>query len=140
MKNNAKPTESELEILQVLWELGASTVRTVNDELCKRKEAEVGYTTTLKQMQIMHEKGLVSRNDEAKTHIFSAAIAESETKKQLLDRFVDHVFRGSATSLVMQALGGKKSNADEISEIRRFLDEMENKQKGNDNANEKGGK
>jgi BlaI family transcriptional regulator, penicillinase repressor len=142
MKNNSKPTESELEILQVLWELGASTVRTVNDELCKRKGTEVGYTTTLKQIQIMYEKGFVSRNDDAKTHIFKAAIAETETKKQLLDRFVDNVFRGSAMNLVMQALGGKKSNADEISEIRRFLDEMENKEnknKSNNTANEKGG-
>jgi BlaI family penicillinase repressor len=142
MKNNSKPTESELEILQVLWELGASTVRTVNDELCKRKGTEVGYTTTLKQIQIMYEKGFVSRNDDAKTHIFKAAVAETETKKQLLDRFVDNVFRGSAMNLVMQALGGKKSNADEISEIRRFLDEMENKEsknKNNNTANEKGG-
>jgi BlaI family penicillinase repressor len=142
MKNNLKPTESELEILQVLWELGASTVRTVNDELCKRKGTEVGYTTTLKQIQIMYEKGFVSRNDDAKTHIFKAAVAETETKKQLLDRFVDNVFRGSAMNLVMQALGGKKSNADEISEIRRFLDEMENKEsknKNNNTPNEKGG-
>lgn len=147
MKNNSKPTESELEILQVLWELGASTVRTVNDELCKRKGTEVGYTTTLKQIQIMYEKGFVSRNDDAKTHIFKAAVAETETKKQLLDRFVDNVFRGSAMNLVMQALGGKKSNADEISEIRRFLDEMENnetknkesKNQNNNTSNEKGG-
>jgi BlaI family transcriptional regulator, penicillinase repressor len=143
MKNNLKPTESELEILQVLWELGASTVRVVNDELSRRKNAEVGYTTTLKQMQIMHEKGLVSRKDDAKTHIYSAAVAETETKKQLLDKFVDNVFRGSAMTLVMQALGGKKSNTDEISEIRRFLDEMENKQNKDNkdqNPNEKGGK
>lgn len=125
MKNNSKPTESELEILQVLWELGASTVRTVNEDLCKRKGTEIGYTTTLKFMQMMHEKGFISRNNDAKTHIYAAAIAESDTKKQLLDRFVDNVFRGSAMNLVMQALGGKKSNAEEITEIRRFLDEME---------------
>jgi BlaI family penicillinase repressor len=138
MKNNSKPTESELEILQVLWELGASTVRTVNEDLCKRKGTEIGYTTTLKFMQMMHEKGFISRNNDAKTHIYAAAIAESDTKKQLLDRFVDNVFRGSAMNLVMQALGGKKSNAEEITEIRRFLDEMEaeNDKNSNNIANE----
>jgi BlaI family penicillinase repressor len=135
MKNNLKPTESELEILQVLWELGASTVRTVNEELSKRKGTEIGYTTTLKFMQMMHEKGFISRNDESKTHIYSAILAESATKKQLLDRFVDNVFRGSAMNLVMQALGGKKSNAEEISEIRRFLDEMEANNTKNDTNN-----
>jgi BlaI family penicillinase repressor len=133
MKNNSKPTESELEILQVLWELGASTVRTVNEELCKRKGTEIGYTTTLKFMQMMHEKGFLGRNDEAKTHIYTAILAENTTKKQLLDRFVDNVFKGSAMNLVMQVLGGKKSNADEITEIRRFLDEMEANNAKNDN-------
>jgi predicted transcriptional regulator len=135
MKNNLKPTEAELEILQVLWGLGACTVRTVNDELSKRKGVEIGYTTTLKIMQLMYEKGLVKRNDEGKTHIYEAAVSESATKTQLVDKFVDAVFGGSALKMVMQALGGKQSNTQEISEIRRFLEEMENKQDEQDHSN-----
>lgn len=125
MKNQVKPTDSELEVLQVLWELGSGTVRAVNDELNKRKANEVGYTTTLKIMQIMHEKGLLRRNDDSRTHIYEAAVSEDETRQQLLDRFVDNVFKGSAMKLVMQALGGKTSSRNELSEIRKFLDSIE---------------
>lgn len=122
-----KPTESELEILQLLWQKGSCTVREINEELSKKKETEIGYTTTLKTMQIMHEKGLISRDDAAKTHIFSAVATESDTQKQLLDRFMDSVFRGSAMKMVMQALGNQHTTAEEIAEIKKLIDEMENK-------------
>lgn len=122
-----KPTESELEILQVLWQKGNCTVREVNEELSKKKNAEIGYTTTLKIMQIMHEKGLISRNDAAKTHIFTAVATEGDTQKQLLDRFMDSVFRGSASDLILQALGHQQATPEELAEIKKLINEIENK-------------
>ncbi len=122
-----KPTESELEILQVLWQKEKCTVREVNEELSKKKQAEIGYTTTLKTMQIMHEKGLISRDDAAKTHIFMAVVTENDTQKQLLDRFMDSVFRGSASELILQALGNQKTTTEELAEIKKLIDEIENK-------------
>lgn len=122
-----KPTESELEILQILWQRGNCTVREVNEELNKSRGGEVGYTTTLKTMQIMHEKGLIGRDDSAKTHIFTAIAIEKDTQKQLLDRFMDSVFKGSAMKMVMQALGNEKTTPEEIAEIKKLIDEMENK-------------
>ena len=117
-----KPTESELEILQVLWEHGPSTVRFVNDELSKARET--GYTTTLKLMQIMHEKGMVARDETGRSHVYQAAIGETATQKQLLDRFLDTAFRGSALKLVMQALGNKKTSEQDLNEIRNLLDNL----------------
>ena len=122
-----KPTESELEILQVLWEHGPTTVRFVNDELSKTKET--GYTTTLKLMQIMHEKGMVNRDEAGRSHIYSAAITESATQKQLLDRFLDTAFRGSALKLVMQALGNQKTSRQDLTEIRNLLDKLNGTEK-----------
>ncbi len=122
-KITSKPTEAELEILQVLWKNGPSTVRTINDKLNEKKE--VGYTTTLKIMQIMTEKNLVKRNEENKSHIYKAAYKENETQKVLLDRFLETAFGGSASKLVMQALGNRHATKEEIEEIRRFLDEIE---------------
>ncbi len=126
MKNNQlpKPTESELEILQLLWEFGPSTVRFVNDKLNSLKET--GYTTTLKIMQIMFDKGLVDRERSGKTHIYQALAKEEDTQIELLDRFVDKVFKGSATKLMLQALGRKKSSPEELEQIRKLLDDMEN--------------
>ena len=120
-----KPTESELEILQVLWERGPSTVRQVNEQLSQAKE--VGYTTTLKLMQIMHEKVLLSRTEEGRYHVYQALVSEEETQRHLLDRFVDTAFRGSAMKLVMQALGNQKATANELDELRRLLDDMDPK-------------
>jgi BlaI family transcriptional regulator, penicillinase repressor len=117
-----KPTESELEILQVLWERGPSTVRQVHEQLSLVKE--VGYTTTLKIMQIMHEKGFVSRTEEGRYHIYQALVSEEETQRHLLDRFVDTAFRGSAMRLVMQALGGSKASKEELAELQRMLDNL----------------
>jgi predicted transcriptional regulator len=117
------PTDSELEILQVLWQHGPSTVRLVNEELNKKKEA--GYTTTLKLMQIMLEKGIVTRNEETRTHVYEAAISEDAAQKKLLDRFMDATFRGSAMKLVVQALGSGKTSKDELDEIKKLINQME---------------
>lgn len=119
-----KPTDSELEILAFLWYEGPSTVRQVHDFLAKTKDA--GYTTTLKLMQIMQEKGLLSRTEEGRSHIYTAQVSEEETQQSLLGRFVDTAFRGSAAQLVMQALGNHKTSAEELDEIRNLLDNLEN--------------
>lgn len=118
-----KPTESELEILQVLWQHGPSTVRFVNDELSKKRD--VGYTTTLKLLQLMLEKVLVLREDSTKTHIYRAAVREEETQGLLLDRFVESAFGGSAMKLVMQALGNRTTSQEELQQIRRLLNDIE---------------
>ncbi len=120
---NIKPTESELEILQILWALGKATVRQVNDELSKNKE--VGYTTTLKLMQIMFEKQLVSRTDEGRYHVYVAAVGEEPTQHMLLDKFIGTTFRGSATRMVMQALGNQQVSKEELEEIKKLIDSIE---------------
>jgi BlaI family transcriptional regulator, penicillinase repressor len=119
-----KPTESELEILQVLWHKGLASVREVHEELSKSKEA--GYTTTLKLMQIMNEKGLVKRDDSVKTHIYQPAVSREKTQKHLLSKMINTLFGGSATELVIQALGNHKTTADELAEIQKVLSEMKN--------------
>ena len=124
LESTAKPTESELEILQILWQKGACTVRDVHEILTRSKEA--GYTTTLKLMQIMHEKGLVERDTTSKTHIYSALASEQKTQQHLVSRLIDNAFNGSAARMVMQALGNHKSSKDEIKAIKRYLDELEN--------------
>ncbi|MES2455380.1 MAG: BlaI/MecI/CopY family transcriptional regulator [Bacteroidota bacterium] len=122
---NLKPTESELEILQILWEKGKCTVRDVHEILEKNKDA--GYTTTLKLMQIMHEKGLVARDTSAKTHIYSSLVNQERTQQQLVNKMIDNVFNGSAARLVMQALGNHTASRDEIDSIKKYLDELSNK-------------
>ncbi|MCB0566052.1 MAG: BlaI/MecI/CopY family transcriptional regulator [Phaeodactylibacter sp.] len=121
--NIPKPTESELEILHVLWEHGPSSVRFVNDKL--NEEREIGYTTTLKLMQIMADKGLALRNTESRTHIYKAAVSEADTQKRLLQKFVDTAFRGSAVKLVMQALGNHQASPKELDEIKALIEKME---------------
>jgi predicted transcriptional regulator len=118
-----RPTESELEILQLLWEHGPSTVRFVNDQL--NEDREVGYTTTLKLMQIMAEKGLADRDTSQRTHIYSPAVTEAETQQNLLTQFVDRTFKGSAMKLVMQALGNHNASEAELDEIKALIEEME---------------
>lgn len=115
-----KPTESELEILQVLWDRDAATVRDVHEELLKTKEA--GYTTTLKLMQIMFEKNLVTRDSSSKTHIYKAAVSRENTQNLFLNKMIDSLFAGSPAQLVMQALGNHKASKEELDEIRNFLD------------------
>lgn len=117
-----KPTESELEILQVLWERGLASVREVHEELSKTKDA--GYTTTLKLMQIMHEKGLVKRDDSVKTHIYQPAVSREKTQKHLLGKMINTLFGGSTTQLVMQALGNHKASPEELEEIQKMIDNL----------------
>lgn len=126
MNKHIKPTESELEILGILWEKGPCTVRDVHEILEQSKEA--GYTTTLKLMQIMHEKGLLTRDASAKTHIYKAEVSRENTQQQLLNKMIDTVYNGSATQLVMQALGHHRSSPAELEQIRQYLNEMEKKQ------------
>jgi predicted transcriptional regulator len=126
-----KPTDSELEILQVLWQHGPSTVRFVNDQLSQKRE--VGYTTTLKILQLMLDKVLVLRDDDTKTHVYRAAVREEETQGLLLDRFVDAAFGGSAMKLVMQALGTRSTSSDELAQIRGLLNEIEQQRRSTSN-------
>jgi len=119
-----KPTESELEILQTLWSRGLATVREVHEELAKSKD--VGYTTTLKLMQIMHEKGLVKRDDSMRTHVYQAAVNKEKTQKHLLGKMIDNLFGGSPTQLVIQALGEHKASPEELEKIQALLNNLKN--------------
>jgi BlaI family penicillinase repressor len=119
-----EPTKSELEILQVVWKHGPSTVRFVNDQLNELKRA-VQYTSTLKLMQIMAEKGILKRDESNMKHIYSAAVEEYKFKGFLLDRFVDSLYEGSAASLMMQLLGNKKPSKKELEQIRDLLDKLD---------------
>ncbi|MDQ0638047.1 BlaI family penicillinase repressor [Pedobacter sp. W3I1] len=119
--HNIKPTEGEMEILQVLWQKGNATVREVHEALNKK---DSGYTTTLKLMQILHEKGMVERDTNQKTHIYKALVSQDRTEKQLVNKMIDNVFNGSAARLVMQALGNHSASADEIDEIKKYLDSL----------------
>lgn len=123
IKQTADPTKSELEILQVLWEKGPSTVRSINDELLKYKD--VNYTTTLKLMQIMAEKGLLYRDESQMKHIYSVVEEEQKTKEHLLDKFVNTMYKGSPSKLVMQLLGNKKASKEELDEIKEILKKLE---------------
>src|SRR5690349_22447043 len=127
MKQESKtnPTPSELEILHILWNRGPSTVREIHDELSKEKD--VGYTSALKLLQIMTTKGLVSRTEEQRAHVYTAAEPAETTKQQMATDVLQRVFRGSASQLMQHALSGKRSSKKEIDEIRRLLDEYERK-------------
>ena len=122
-----KPTESELEILQILWQNGPSSVRFVNEQLNRKRE--VGYTTTLKLMQIMYEKGLALRNTDSRSHIYKANVREDETQQRLLGELMDGAFRGSALKLVMQALGNAKASPEELDEIKALIRRLESDEK-----------
>ncbi|MBL7825736.1 MAG: BlaI/MecI/CopY family transcriptional regulator [Saprospiraceae bacterium] len=128
-----KPTDSELEILHILWQLGPSTVRTVNDLLNEARKGTdrepAGYTTTLKLMQIMLEKGLVSRTEDGRTHVYASVVGEADAQSALLDQFVNNTFRGSTARLVMQALGSHQASPDELEEIKALIAQLENNQK-----------
>lgn len=118
-----KPTDSELEILRVLWQNGPSTVKMVNEMLGEKKE--VGYTTTLKIMQIMNEKNLVLRDENERSHVYRAAIKENDIQKILLDKLLETAFRGSAANLAMQALGNSQPSKEELKKIRQLLNQLE---------------
>jgi BlaI family penicillinase repressor len=118
-----KPTASELEILQVLWERGPATVREVHDALSAKKP--IGYTSVLKLMQIMTAKGTVRRNEEQRAHVYEAVQPAEKTKRQLALDMLQRVFDGSASDLMMHALAGQKASKEEIEEMRRMLSEYE---------------
>ena len=117
-----KPTESELEILTILWKEQNATVRFVHEELLKTKDA--GYTTTLKLMQIMHEKGLLTRNTDSKIHLYQAAIDKSATQTQIVNKMVSKLFSGSPTEMVLQALGSNKTSNEELQKIEKLIAEL----------------
>ena len=123
MRKPPKPTDAELAILRVLWDRGPSTVRQVHELLAHERPA--AYTTALKLLQIMADKGLVARDETDRSHVYSATVGESETQRQLLDDLMARAFRGSAMTLVMQALSGAKATPDELARIRQLLDEHE---------------
>ena len=123
-----EPTATELEILHVLWQLGPSTVRQVHASLSGH--GALAYTTVLSMLQIMYQKGLVSRNDSERAHIYAPALSKRQTQRQILGKLLFRVFEGSATELVMQALGSARpARAEEIGKIRARLDELEGRRK-----------
>ena len=115
-----KTTDSELEILEILWETGTATVRQVNEEL-EHKGKNVGYTTTLKMMQIMTEKGLLDREMDGRTHVYSPLLQAGAARNALIDRIANAAFGGSAMKLVLQALGNHKATPDELREIKALI-------------------
>jgi predicted transcriptional regulator len=120
-----RPTDSELAILTILWERGACTVRQVHEALAGTRDT--GYTTTLKLMQIMADKGLVTRNESARTHVYAAMASEEQTQQQLVKDLVDRAFGGSAAALVMQALNAEGATPAELREIRKLIDDYREK-------------
>jgi predicted transcriptional regulator len=126
-KTTLKPTDSELEILRVLWEIGPSTVKTVNDRLNNIRQ--VGYTTTLKLLQIMNEKGLVNRDENERSHIYSSAIGESDIQAAMVNKLLTSVFSGAASKLVMQVLGNSNTSKEELLKIKELLNKIERDKK-----------
>jgi predicted transcriptional regulator len=124
-RSHPRPTDAELAILRVLWERGASTVRQVHDALAGTRET--GYTTTLKLMQIMADKGLVKRNESARTHVYSANAAKEQTQRQLVQDLVDRAFGGSAAQLVLRALSTDGASDEELKQIRKLIDDYREK-------------
>lgn len=122
------PTPSELEILNVLWELEEATPQTVNDQL--NMQRKVGYTTTLKIMQLMLQKGLVNRRKAGKSHVYLPFLEQSQTQGNLLQKFIKNTFGGSSSNLLIQLLGNKDVSQKELEEIKDFIEEMEGKSNG----------
>ncbi|MDO8897724.1 MAG: BlaI/MecI/CopY family transcriptional regulator [Bacteroidales bacterium] len=123
MNNKIKPTESELEILQLIWKHGPSTVRQINEFMNENRV--VGYTTSLKLLQIMTQKGIVRADKTDRSHVYSALLKEDETQQQLVDQLLQAAFGGSAKKLVMQALGNKKTSQAELEEIKLLIERLE---------------
>ena len=122
---NVEPTRAQLEILQVLWKYGPSTVRFVNDQLNQQQNQSLSYTSTLKLMQIMHEKGLVHRDESNMTHVYSALLEEGKTKSIVLKKFVDSVYEGSVKKLMLELLGNEKMNEKDLDSIKEMLNRLE---------------
>ncbi len=124
---NIKPTDSELEVLALIWQQGALTVRQIHDQI--KRNRDIGYTTTLKIMQIMYEKGMLTRSKLGKTHLYDAVESQQQTQDGLVNKMVQTAFHGSAKDLVMQALGSAKTSKAELEEIRAYLDKLEKEKK-----------
>ena len=124
-----RPTDAELGILRVLWERGPSTVRQVHEVLSR--ERPTAYTTALKLLQIMTDKGLVRRDESDRSHVYHARLSEDQTQRQLVRDLLDRAFGGSSSKLVMQALATKRASAEELGEIRRLLDTRRDPEKEN---------
>lgn len=127
MSKLPEPTRSELEILQVLWAEGPATVRTVNDRLNEHRE--VNYTSTLKLMQIMTDKGLLTRDESQMKHIYHVVEKEEKTKSILLEKFIDTMYNGSAAELMMQLMGNKKTSREDLKAVKALLDKLDSKEK-----------
>ena len=125
-----RPTDAELSILRVLWERGPSTVRQVHDVL--GRERPTAYTTALKLLQIMTEKGLVERDERDRTHVYRARLTEEQTQRQLVRELLDRAFGGSAAKLVLQALASRRASPDELREIRRIIDNARQEKEARD--------
>jgi predicted transcriptional regulator len=121
-----EPTRAQLEILQVLWKYGPSTVRFVNDQLNQQKES-LSYTSTLKLMQIMHEKGMLRRDESSMTHVYSTQLEEGKTKGVVLKKFVDAMYNGSAKSLILELLGNQDTTGKQWDKIKDLLNQLEDK-------------
>lgn len=128
-KKKLSPTTSELEILQFLWTHERATVREVHAYLTASHQKEIRYTTTLKTMQVMLERGLLKREIEGRKHFYQAAQAQDETQNELLDKFLKLTFGGSAMKLVMKALGNYQASNQELDELKKYIDSIDNKQK-----------
>ena len=124
-----RPTDSEVAILRVLWTRGPSTVRQVHEALSESRDFETGYTTTLKLMQIMADKGLLTRNASERTHVYTARLPQDQTQRLLVTDLVDRAFGGSAAALVMQALATRSITAEELQEIRQLIQDEEESRK-----------
>jgi BlaI family penicillinase repressor len=122
-----KPTESEIEVLALIWQQGPLTVRQIYDQI--KTSRDIGYTTTLKIMQIMFEKGLLERSKQGKTHLYDAVESPNEIQDGLVNKMVKTVFHGSTKDLIMQALGSAKASKAELEEIREYLDKLEKENK-----------
>ena len=120
-----QPTEVELQMLRILWTSGGSTAREVHNSLAEVEEKDTTYSTTVKMLSVMLEKGLVKRDESASPQVYRAATSQKVTQRKMLGDLIDKVYDGSAMSLVLQALASRKASSDELAEVRRMLDELE---------------
>lgn len=120
-----RPTDEELKVLKVLWEKKEATVREINEAINELQEKHTGYTTTLKIMQLMHGKGLLQRRKDGKSHIYHSLVDEQGTQSQMINNLMDQVFQGSASKLVLRALGSRRASQEDLDEIRKFLEQLD---------------
>jgi BlaI family penicillinase repressor len=123
--NNTEPTKAQLEILQVLWKFGPSTVRFVNEQLNLQKQEALSYTSTLKLMQIMLEKDMLQRDETNMTHVYAAALEEQKTKRVVLDKFVDSMYEGSVKNLMLELMGNDKTSNKDWDTIKELLKKLD---------------